>query len=83
MSIDLRKVVTTSVLRDNNYDLTAAYSDLAGRYVQMCGLLERAERLYSRAYARERPTTEKGSIDVPPNPITDDWIETGKELENA
>lgn len=82
MSIDLRKMVTTSVLRDNNYDLTAAYADLAGRYVQMCGLLERAERLYSRAYARERPPTE-GAIDVPVNPITDDWIETGKELENA
>ena len=82
MSIDLRKMVTTSVLRDNNYDLTAAYSDLAGRFVQMCGLLERAERLYSRAYARERPPTE-GSIDAPINPITDDWIETGKEMENA
>ena len=82
MSIDLRKLVTTSVLRDNNYDLTAAYSDLAGRYVQLCGLLERAERLYSRAYARDKPPTE-GGVDVPPNPITDDWIETGKELENA
>jgi hypothetical protein len=82
MSIDLRKLVTTAVLRDNNYDLTAAYSDLAGRYVQMCGLLERAERLYSRAYAREKPLTE-GTHDVPPNPITDDWIETGKEMENA
>jgi len=53
MSIDLRKLVTTAVLRDTNYDLTAAYSDLAGRYVQMCGQLERAERRYSRAYARE------------------------------
>lgn len=82
MSIDLRKLVTTAVLRDNNYDLTAAYSDLAGRYVQMCGLLERAERLYSRAYAREKPPTE-GTNDVPPNPITDDWIETGKEMEHA
>lgn len=82
MAVNLRKLVTASVLNENNGDLSAAYADLAGRYVHMCYLLERAERLYSRAYARERPSTE-GSIDVPANPITDDWIETGKELENA
>jgi hypothetical protein len=82
MSINLQRYVAATVLRENSGDISTAYRDLSARYVNLCLLLDRAERLYSRAYAREGAPTE-GALDVPPNPITDDWIETGKELESA
>lgn len=82
MPVSPDHLVAKTLLTENNNDIYAAFNDLAGRYVQMCALLDRAERLYSRAYAREKPPSE-GSIDVPVNPITDDWIQTGKDNEGA
>lgn len=82
MPVSLDALVAKTLLKENNNDITAAFSDLAGRYVQMCALLDRAERLYSRAFAREKPAST-GPIDAPVNPITDDWIQTGKDSEGA
>ena len=82
MPISLDALVIKTVLKENNHNIDAAFSDLAGRYVQMCALLDRAERLYSRAFAREGKPTQ-GSVDDPVNPITDDWIQTGKDTEGA
>lgn len=82
MAVSLDHYVVRTVMRENNNNTEEALADLAGRFVQICGLLDRAERLYSRAYAREGKPTE-GAIDDPVNPITDDWIATGKEPADA
>ena len=44
--------------------------------------LDRADRLRSYAFAREL-AANTGIIDDVPNPVTDDWIQTGKEGENV
>lgn len=79
---NLGDLVQATVLRDNKGNRKAAFADLSRRYVTLCFELERAENLYSKAYAREfAPTT--GVIDVPPDVITDDWIKEWKERDDG
>ena len=78
MAIDLGDLVAATVMKENKGNRKAAFADLSRRYAVLCLELERAESLYSKAYAREfTPTT--GVIDVPPDVITDDWIKEWKE----
>jgi len=82
MGIDLGDLVQATVLKDNKGNRKAAFADLSRRYAVLCLELDRAERLYSKAYAREcAPTT--GAIDVPPDVITDDWIKEWKERDDG
>lgn len=82
MATDLVDLVQATVLRDNKGNRKAAFADLSRRYASLCFQLERAERLYSKAYAREYAHTT-GPIDVPPDVITDDWIKEWKERDDG
>ena len=62
-------------LHDGNVE--AAFADLCERFAQIAVQLDRSDRLRSYAYAREMPP-QSGVIDDVPEPITDDWIATGK-----
>lgn len=66
-------IVRAGVLSDNDGNPDAAFADLCERYAVLCLQLERADRLRSRAYAREAPQRTGTDTDIP-NPITDDWI---------
>lgn len=79
---DLADLVQATVIKDNKGNRKAAFADLSRRYVALCFQLERAESLYSKAYAREFGHTT-GSIDVPPDVITDDWIKEWKERDDG
>ena len=82
MAIDLGDLVAATVMKENKGNRKAAFADLSRRYAVLCLELDRAERLYSKAYAREcAPTT--GAIDVPPDVITDDWIKEWKERDDG
>lgn len=82
MATDLVDLVQATVLKENKGNRKAAFADLSRRYVELCFQLDRAENLYSKAYAREfAPTT--GAVDVPPDVITDDWIKEWKERDDG
>lgn len=82
METDLADLVQATVIKENKGNRKAAFADLSRRYVSLCFQLERAESLYSKAYARECTPTI-GAIDVPPDVITDDWIKEWKERDDG
>lgn len=67
-------------LHDGNFE--AAFNDLCERFAKICLELDRSDRLRSYAFAREMPSIT-GIIDDVPTPVTDDWIQTGKEASDV
>jgi hypothetical protein len=82
MATNLGGLVRAELLPLHDGDLEAAFQDLCERFAVLSVELDRADRLRSYAFAREL-AANTGIIDDVPNPVTDDWIQTGKEHENV
>lgn len=79
---NLGGMVRAEILPLHDGNLEAAFNDLCERFAAISIELDRADRLRSYAFAREVPTNT-GVIDDVPSPVTDDWIQTGKEASDV
>jgi hypothetical protein len=82
MATNLGGVVRAELLPLHDGNLEAAFNDLCERFAVVSLELDRADRLRSYAFAREL-AAKSGVIDDVPNPVTDDWIQTGKEASDV
>jgi hypothetical protein len=82
MATNLGGVVRAELLPLHDGNLEAAFQDLCERFAVLSVELDRSDRLRSYAFAREVPKST-GIIDDVPSPVTDDWIQTGKEGEDV
>lgn len=79
---NLGGMVRAEILPLHDGDFESAFNDLCERFAVISLELERSDRLRSYAFAREMPSST-GIIDDVPTPVTDDWIQTGKEASDV
>ena len=83
---DVTDLVRQSLLDEFHGNINAAFDEACRRYANEILFSDRAvkerdewRKGASWAYLRLQKAAEPKPLDVPPDPITDCWIETGRE----